>query len=644
MIRSLTNGYIIPLITYTVNHVPAFIWLIVEFVFDICFFWVKKLYHFYIRKNPLREKLKELKNVSNYTEWKKTATEIDKLTSMELWRQNFISKHYDYIIINDRLKLLRQARLDGDSQLIMSLFRSGLIRNFGGILQKKLYIKSYMGTKYKIEEYISEVLKCLNFLNESITDSSRANLQLPRRKEFVMNSKQLKLDFFHDARQSFGCTALLLQGGSLFGLCHLGVVKALYFKGLLPRIIGGSAVGAAVASLVCTLTDQELIPILVSPADVMCDIDRLNHDVDERYGNVIENIVKKGYSQDILIFLKFVRDTIGDLTFEEAYLKTEKILNIVIHPTHQSIPLLLNYITAPNVIIWTAIYASIGTGVLSDNVQLYVKDFNNNIVPKLPSLDVKFLKPQDVNYLQQYFRENDNNTTGAGSFFKYNFKESSSYTRLTELFNVNHFVISLARPYLAPLISNDLKHYHNYSAVSYTTNTKKDSKLSPTSTTKAAIPIDNTDGSTSSSASSLKDSPTKSSTTTHASIEKTTNDTNYNFRKHFTNIIGLEIQHRLGVLNKLGILSDFIKRLCIDERPSTPQSLTSIREITIVPELLYLLKDFGRIFDVHKTMENIPYWVLVGEKSVWPLFPLLLTRCSIEFALDDLYNIHRKKS
>ena len=54
----------------------------------------------------------------------------------------------------------------------------------------------------------------------------------------------------------------------------------------------------------------------------------------------------KGYSQEILLFLKFVRDTIGDLTFEEAYMKTEKILNIVVHPTNQCVPSLLNYITA----------------------------------------------------------------------------------------------------------------------------------------------------------------------------------------------------------------------------------------------------------------------------------------------------------
>ena len=55
------------------------------------------------------------------------------------------------------------------------------------------------------------------------------------------------------------------------------------------------------------------------------------------------------------------------------------------------------------------------------------------------------------------------------------------------------------------------------------------------------------------------------------------------------------------------------------------------------------MKDFGRVFDVHKTMENIPYWVLVGERSVWPLFPLLWSRCAIEFALDDLYNLHRNE-
>ncbi|CAX41982.1 lipase, putative [Candida dubliniensis CD36] len=674
MIRTLITTTIIPIIAYIINNTPSYIWAIIDFIMDICFFWVKQLYQIYNRKDPLKEYVKQLKTAPNYNDWKEVAYEVDKLTNMDLWRQNFISKHYDYVLIDERLKLLREARLNQDSQVMMSLLRSGLIRNFAGVAQKRLYLKSYMGTKFKIEEYINEVLNCLDYLNEALNNDNN--------DEYIMNSKQLKLDFFHDARQSFGCSALLLQGGSLFGLCHLGVVKALYFKGLMPRIIGGSAVGAAVASLVCTLTDEELIPILVNIGDLMKNIDLLNHEIDERYGNVIENVVKKGYSQEILLFLKFVRDTIGDLTFEEAYMKTEKILNIVVHPTNQCVPSLLNYITAPNVIIWTAIYASIGTGVLSDDVALYVKDFNNEIVLQTPDVDVKFLKPQDVTYHQQYFKfkPHDNfsggvgggggtssggsssNGVGSGSGNSSSsngipgdgekpttnivLQQQSPYTKLTELFNVNHFVISLARPYLAPLISNDLQHYHEYGKIRYDKNTS----------TAATSTVANNNNNNNDSYGINKRKRTSSGGgagggggsgiefTKKKDIEKYTQDaTSYNLMKKLKTIIGMEIQHRLMVMNKLGLLTDVMKRFFIDEKPPTLQSLASIREVTIVPELRYLMKDFGRVFDVHKTMENIPYWVLVGERSVWPLFPLLWSRCAIEFALDDLYNLHRKR-
>lgn len=613
-----SQKYLLPALTIVANHTPSFIWALLEFMLDIFFFWNKKVYQIYYSKDPLKEYIKQLKNVQSYNEWKRTITEIDRLTNIDLWRQNLISKHYDYILIDERTKLLKHARLNHDSPLIMSFLRGGLIRNFGGIAQKKLYMKSYMGTKFKIEEYITEILNCLNYLNDSINLQNDATNNI----EYVMNSKQLTLDFFHDARQSYGSTALILQGGSLFGLCHLGVVKALYFKGLLPRIFGGSAVGAAVASLVCCLTDDELTPILISIASQMGNVDRLNHDVDERYGNVIENVVKKGYSQDILLFLKFVRDTIGDLTFEEAYLKTDKVLNIAIHPTDQSVPSLLNYITSPNVIIWTAVYASIGTGVLSDDVKLYVKDFNNQIVPQTPNIDVKFLKPQDVSYSEHYFSSHKTNSKESKhesfSDSKFNVKTKTPYTRLTELFNVNHFITSLARPYLAPLISNDLKHTSGYGRTKYHRLPKK---------IDDSAELTQSEGSFSFSAG-----------------EGYIKDSGFTLLKHIKNLLGMEIQHRLELMDKLGILPDTLKRFFIDEKPSHPQSLASIREITIVPELRYLLKDFGRVFDVHKTMENIPYWVLVGERSVWPLFPLLWARCSIEFALDDLYNIHRKKS
>lgn len=610
MFRRISHYVAFPIIALVVNYTPAFVWVIVDFVLDIWLFWLRKLYYLHTRKDTLKEYVKQLKNVQNYNEFKAVVTEIDRLTNMDLWRQNFVSKHYDYILLNDRMTLLREARLKEDASLLMSLLRSGLIRNFGGIAQKRLYTKSYLGTKFKIQEYITEVLECLTYINASI--------QAEANTDYIMNSKQLKIDFFHDARQLFGCTALILQGGLLFGLCHLGVVRALYFKGLLPRVIGGSAVGAAVASLVCTLTDSELIPILVSITDVMGDVDKLNHDVDERYGNVIENVVRKGYSQDILIFLKFVRDTIGDLTFEEAYLKTQKILNIVVHPTNRAVPSLLNYITAPNVIIWTAVYASIGTGVLSDNLQLYVKDFNNDMVPLAPHLNVDYLKPQDVNYLQHYFRRNRSDQGGRSGFV-----DSSPYTRLTELFNVNHFITSLARPYLAPVISNDLKHHHTYGKIRVNEESYASRSIG------AWRPQDSTHV-------EKKVSPVLS--------KHLPNDSGFNVVKHVKSVVAMEVQHRLEVMNKLGILPDIVKRLCIDEKPpSAAHHTSSLREITVVPELRYLVRDFGRVFDVHKTMENIPYWILVGERSVWPLFPLIWTRCAIEFELDDLYSHHQKK-
>ncbi|ODQ80888.1 hypothetical protein BABINDRAFT_161077 [Babjeviella inositovora NRRL Y-12698] len=537
-----------------INCVPGFLWPIIYFVLDIVSFHSRKIYNYAnINRSPLKVAKTKLYDIDNFGDWERTVATIDRLSGAYSWRQNYTSSKYDYNLISERIKLLQQSRESNDFLRIISLLRSSLIRNFGGISSKELFTKSYAGTKTLIEDYITEVLTCLTYLNDLGSSSSRT------KQSHDMNAstlRQIKLDFFHDTRQSFGSTALILQGGSLFGLCHLGVVKALYFKGLLPRIISGNAIGGAVAALVCTQTDQELIPMLVNLTACMREIDRLNTDVDERYASVIENIIKKGYSQDILVFLKFVRDSIGDITFEESYLKTEKVLNITISPSHTSVPSLLNYVTTPNVVIWSAIYASIGTGVLSDNVSLYVKNPENDIVPFDSHLE-------DIIYNPPSFSTNAQ------------INDPSPYTRLTELFNVNHFVISLARPYLSPLIGNDIR-------------------------------------------------PTLSSSKLITTAQS---------------LVSIEFQYRFSMLNELGRLPAFFKRFAVDEK--TPR--TNAGEITIVPELRYYVKDFTRLFDVHNCFNNIPYWIKVGEKSTWGVFGLLWVRCAVEFALDDLYNLNRKR-
>jgi predicted acylesterase/phospholipase RssA len=49
----------------------------------------------------------------------------------------------------------------------------------------------------------------------------------------------------------------------------------------------------------------------------------------------------------------------GDTTFLEAFRQTGRILNISATPGHKHSPsMLLNYVTTPHVVIWTAILAS----------------------------------------------------------------------------------------------------------------------------------------------------------------------------------------------------------------------------------------------------------------------------------------------
>src|SRR3989338_8040485 len=65
-----------------------------------------------------------------------------------------------------------------------------------------------------------------------------------------------KFNFFRDTSHSFGRTALLLSGGASLGMYHFGVVKALWERKLLPRIISGASAGSIVACLVGAMKDR----------------------------------------------------------------------------------------------------------------------------------------------------------------------------------------------------------------------------------------------------------------------------------------------------------------------------------------------------------------------------------------------------
>lgn len=233
----------------------------------------------------------------------------------------------------------------------MNLLRSGLIRNLGNITSPKLFNHAYAGTKLLIDDYITQVTRSIEYVT---------SLQTTPIHESGFTS-QAKLELLHDTRQAFGRTSLVLQGGSIFGLCHLGVVKALHLRGLLPRIITGTATGALVAALVGVHTDDELLDFLNGDAIDLTAFDRqrfadpLYKDSGDSWFQTIvrrlKRFIREGNFLDVRVLEECVRANVGDLTFEEAYEKSKRILNITVAASGKGgFPNLLNYLTAPNVV------------------------------------------------------------------------------------------------------------------------------------------------------------------------------------------------------------------------------------------------------------------------------------------------------
>jgi TAG lipase/lysophosphatidylethanolamine acyltransferase len=98
-------------------------------------------------------------------------------------------------------------------------------------------------------------------------------------------------------------------------------------------------------------------------------------------------------------------------------------------------------------------------------------------------------------------------------------------------------------------------------------------------------------------------------------------------------LLVLEIQHRLHQLDELGLLSPSVRRLLLDESIPGPS-------LTLVPELN--VGDFCKLLE-SPTMEGMEYWILKGERSVWPAVTAVKIRCAIEVELDRGYQLVRRR-
>ncbi|KGO65111.1 Patatin/Phospholipase A2-like protein [Penicillium italicum] len=406
-------------------------------VLDVAQFWRDKLLSWWHSKSPRDRLFHTLANAQSYEEWEEAAFELDELQSKDLWRQNPVSRHYDYRLILGRLEALMSARESEDILTLVNLLRSGLVRNLGNITSTKLFTHAYAGTKLLIDDYITQVALSIQY----VTSVPGAPMHPSG------FSSQAKLELLHDTRQAFGRTTLLLQGGSAFGLCHLGVVKALHLQGLLPRIITGTATGAMIAALVGIHSEDELLPLLDGEGIDLSAFERRkmfndgNGDKSDlswigTFYRRMRRLLRKGYLFDVGVLEECVRANVGDLTFEEAYARSKRILNITVATMGKNgTPNLLNYLTAPNVLIWSAAVASnASSSGLYSPVTIYCKDETGTIIPWPHTQDAVFRPWRHVQYNEG----------------------ESPLSRISELFNVNHFIVSQARPYLVPFLRSEL--------------------------------------------------------------------------------------------------------------------------------------------------------------------------------------------
>ena len=349
---------------------------------------------------------KMLAEATTYEAWKGAALELDYLENRVDWKEALISDLYNYELIYDRLSQLRQYRQLEDYEQLRRALREGLHHDLGNMGNPRLYGYSRVGTKHLIEEYVNQVCEALNL----ICDKEQAGFGVTE-----------KIEFFKNTLLSYGRPALLLSGGATLGLFHIGVIKALWERGLLPQVVAGSSAGAVIAGMLGTHTDAE-IPSLFDPAQ---------HNLKAwRWHGVLNGLRGRGF-MDQSQLENCLRANIGEYTFEEAFHRTGRSINISVSPVqkNQMARLLCGY-TSPYLLVWSAVLASAAVPGVFPPVKLMKKDYSGNLVPYMPRL--RFVDGSVVSDLP--------------------------VERLMHLHDVNFTIVSQTNPHVVPFLGNRHRH------------------------------------------------------------------------------------------------------------------------------------------------------------------------------------------
>ncbi|RPD67155.1 patatin-domain-containing protein [Lentinus tigrinus ALCF2SS1-7] len=303
---------------------------------------------------------KRLRNARTYQEWKDAALALDEYMHFDEWKLIDEDMYYDWKLVRKVRRSLKTFREKNDARGVLGVLETCIRTNFAGVESARLYSETYYGTKVLIESYIDEVERAVEYVRETPDISNEE-----------------KKRFFKSANANLGTSALCLSGGASFGYYHFGVVKAFLDEGLLPRVVSGTSAGGLVAALICTRTDDELKELLVPEL-----ANRITACEDpfkvwfKRFWTSGARFDSATWARKACFFTR------GSMTFREAYMRTGRILNVSVIPAERHSPTkLLNYITAPDTVIWSALLASAAVPGILNPVVLMQKTKDGNIVP-----------------------------------------------------------------------------------------------------------------------------------------------------------------------------------------------------------------------------------------------------------------------
>ncbi|CAK9262027.1 unnamed protein product [Sphagnum jensenii] len=321
---------------------------------------------------------------------------------------------YDEAFVQGKLSELQQRRMEGSVEEIIFSLRADLSRNLGNMCNPQLHIRRQQIPRL-VHEYQNEVRHHLHAICEMNPE------------EFTLEEK---LTCMMETRQNFGRTALVFSGHVAFGTFHTSVFRTLVEHQVLPSIVVGVNVGAIVSSFATTRTSGELQYFFDDPAPPMQFYEKMC----AAYVAAYRLSTQDASTYEIEKLQQSMQDLIGDLTFEEAFELSGRVLGISIPACRlgNQPSQFLNYLTSPHVVIWSAVAVSCAPPVgLLAFPELMIKNRAGEIVHYLPPTKMTAAQRQGCNA---------------------SLETELPLQKLRELFNVNHFIISQSSPYIAPIL------------------------------------------------------------------------------------------------------------------------------------------------------------------------------------------------